>query len=447
MEDTQWTSKYVPKTIEDIMNNKKNINDICKNIEKGIKKNIYIMGKNGIGKKTVCNLILEKYKYKIINITHNDIINSTIIDDILMNRMYYKKEKYGLIINKIENITLEREENTIINLCEINKKENIMDIMIISNDNYNKMNNEIKKLCIQYDFDDTTNKDIIYIINKISKNENIKYSNENIINNIINYVNGNIRKLMCILYDLYLTGLSIQKNKNNNVIIDESILRKVILNYEMLRCNNNIYEITNYLLNNYKSIDDALYYYEINKVLLSLMIYEKYRYKCKDVLVSNLNKKNNKMKIQNIFDIYRKVSYGISNGDIIETNIYTEQNWINQKIHGFYTICYTSYNINKIEEKVDFGSYYASEYNKASLRCINKKNNIEMIQNVIGRYNLNRLLHINKVLYELVERDEYENTVEICKYYGMDYKNLEKILKINKLYDKMNFNIKYKKIN
>ena len=63
----------------------------------------------------------------------------------------------------------------------------------------------------------------------------------------------------------------------------------------------------------------------------------------------------------------KHVTESISRGDVIETNIYTDQNWYLQDIHGFITCAETSYHINKynkIKKKLYYNLSFSSDLNK-----------------------------------------------------------------------------------
>ena len=67
------------------------------------------------------------------------------------------------------------------------------------------------------------------------------------------------------------------------------------------------------------------------------------------------------------------VTNAISEGDVIETNIYTDQNWYLQNIHGFYTCAETSHHINKYSKNKSTPFYqlgFSSDLNKTSLKIL-----------------------------------------------------------------------------
>ena len=74
-----WSDKYKPKTIEDMVGNKKNIETIKKWLsdfkqnKKNIQRALFISGPPGIGKTTIAHLILKHFDYEIIEFNASDV--------------------------------------------------------------------------------------------------------------------------------------------------------------------------------------------------------------------------------------------------------------------------------------------------------------------------------------------------------------------------------------
>ena len=99
-----------------------------------------------------------------------------------------------------------------------------------------------------------------------------------------------------------------------------------------------LYVAAKNLLDNYININECLQLYETEKVLLPLTIYENYHRKIF----------KQKLSPDNILHVMNNITNSISIGDVIETNIYSDQNWFLQNIHGFYTCADSSYTINSV---------------------------------------------------------------------------------------------------
>jgi hypothetical protein len=186
-----------------------------------------------------------------------------------------------------------------------------------------------------------------------------------------------------------------------------------------------LYNATKYLLDNYKNINDCLQLYETEKVLLPLTIYENYHQKL------FLNKLNN----NDILKLMSDITDSISIGDVIETNIYSDQNWFLQNIHGFYTCVYTSYLINlKIpNNKSKYEVVFSADLNKTSSKNINKKKNIVTLQSKFKNKNIDDIIYINKIIYELSNNSNNNELIKkLKKIYNLDNKNIQIALKIDK---------------
>ena len=177
--------------------------------------------------------------------------------------------------------------------------------------------------------------------------------------------------------------------------------------------------------------------YEIEKVLLPLMIHENYLKKIFEGS-SKKDKQYNLFILDNLVKILDSLSYG----DNIETSIYTDQNWYLQNIHGFYTCLYTSYIINKTNpnNKINNSDIkFSSDLNKTSLKNINRKNINNLLKIVNNKSNI-EILMLNKICNHLSQNDKMDDLLNILYSYNKDIsiKEIELCLKIDKTTD---FNI------
>jgi len=117
-------------------------------------------------------------------------------------------------------------------------------------------------------------------------------------------------------------------------------------------------------------------------------------------MFSNYNCRNNDVYIK----IMKDVSNSISWGDVIETSIYTDQNWfLQENIHAFYTTINTSYNLNKYpknkQEKAKIS--FSSDLNKTSLKNINRKNISILKQNMPNKVKIVLYSYLGIYSYQL----------------------------------------------
>ena len=146
----------------------------------------------------------------------------------------------------------------------------------------------------------------------------------------------------------------------------------------------------------------------MEKVLLPLMIHENF-YKSIFLKYHNNNRK--------ILNIMKYVTNAISEGDVIETNIYTDQNWY-YKISMDFIRAETSHHINKYSKNKSTPFYqlgFSSDLNKTSLKNINHKN-ITGLQNILHHKSIDDIIYINKLSYNLISENKLDILYDVRKY-------------------------------
>lgn len=430
-----WINKYEPSNINEIINNKSNIkiiNDWLNNFENESKSNLVILGYHGVGKKKIIKLILEKndYYYKSINFyddksknLFDDIINSytgNTFDKIL------KKKKFALLINDIEKITLKNEKKRIKELIKLNK--NLFPIIFISNMQHNKLLSDILEYSIEIKINQPSSNDLLIILNNIIEKDNLNIFENKVKDKIIKFCQNDIRRLLSILYD-------IKNSFSEKEIKLEDI--KLYISNSYKKCKDiNLFDASKKLIDKYTNINQSLQLYKVDKVLVPLTIHENF--------IKNLFKK----KSDNLNSI-KNVTASISKGDVIETNIYTDQNWFLHDIHGFYTCVKTSYNINKNKLKskknVNYDMKFSSDLNQTSLKNINKKQ-ITNLQKFFKNKSQKDIIHLNRIIYHLIKDNEIKKVHDIVKNYNNNIKFIENIIKIDKTNPKILISHKTKKL-
>jgi hypothetical protein len=278
--------------------------------------------------------------------------------------------------------------------------------------------NNLKKVCLDITLYPPSHDELKNFMLSICLKENFKILDDKIYYNIIKFSQSDIRRLIFILQDLYYTY------GKQNITYD------MYKEYQQLSQKKDIdigiYLAAKNLLDNYSTMNDCLLLYETEKVLLPLTIYENYYRKLFKQKLSN----------STTLSTMAEVTNSISNGDVIETNIYSDQNWFLQNIHGFYTCVDTSYIMSLVEpqkkEKLDYNLVFSADFNKTSSKNINKKKNILFIQSKFKNKNINDVLYINKILYELEQIKQNNKLKAIKKAYNLDTKIIQVCLKIDK---------------
>jgi hypothetical protein len=327
---------------------------------------------------------------------------------------------------------LTSEKNILIELLKDNELNKRFPLIFITNEQHNKLVSDIKKVCPEYRFrylqsSEITSKEVTNYIQNICDKEKIEIQDAKIINNIIKFSQFDIRRLLLILQDLKLTY--------NNRIVGNEEWKNYIISTQKKDKDIGLYDATKLILNKYYNIDTCLQLYDVEKVLLPLMIFENYP---KNALTRNVESN------QELLKIMRDVTFSIASGDVIETNIYTDQNWYLQNLHGFYTCVETSFILNQYPKKYEDNNQkidFSTDLNKTSLRNINKKN-ISSIQTMLPNKNLIDLLYLNRYIHYNLSKNNYNVVKELSIDYNLPPKVIKNIFKIDKTLDKINSNSK-----
>jgi SpoVK/Ycf46/Vps4 family AAA+-type ATPase len=222
------------------------------------KKGIYVYGDPGSGKTTFVTNILKEMNYDIIKYDAGDIRNKSIIENITKHNMS-DKNIMSLFNNKIKRIAIIMDEidgmnngdkggiNSLIKLIrpKKTKKQKLEEvsmnpIICIGNYHIDKKIKELMKVCNVVELKTPSIIQISGIIKTL-----IPTIEDNIKTKIVNYVQGDIRKLNNI-YNIY---------NNKNDIFKSDIIETI---FQLKSYNDDTKKITNKLINNNYSIDEHL---------------------------------------------------------------------------------------------------------------------------------------------------------------------------------------------
>jgi replication factor C subunit 1 len=450
MDSNLWINKWKPTNIIDVIGNKQAVTKIdewLSNFDKHNNNSIIISGSHGIGKTLGIELLLNKYNYTSKVIYPDELKNFRNGSDVDFDDYYnyensvfskfkmksknnsIQNKKIAIVFDEIESISLSSEKKYVFNIFKTNSKTKSFPLIFISNTNHSKLLNDLKKYCMEIKFYSPSSYDLIKFIQKICKEEKIDIKDHDSLEKIIQFSQYDIRRLINLLQE-YSYNYKTLNIKDIDTFIEKSISKDTSVG---------LFEASLELLNNENSFEKIYKLYEIDKVLIPLMVHENYYKK----IVSSKNKITFEEQVQKMVDI----SESISIGDNIETSIYTDQNWYLQDIHGFYTCYNTSYIASKMQRKITPSEIkFSADLNKTSLKNINKKN-ILNLEKIIGKRTIEEILLLCRLTNHMVSTKQTQYILDILRNYKEDFdiKDLELCLKIDKTIDFITLSTKEKK--
>lgn len=224
------------------------------------KKGIYVYGNSGTGKTTLVNNILKELNYDAIKYDASDVRNVSIIDDITKTNMsnkniislfYNSTRKIAIVMDEIDGMNNGDKGgiNALIKLIRPKKtkkqkmeKTSINPVICIGNYRFDKKIRELMKVCNLIEINSPTQDQIRQIVY-----ENMSLLEDDVKNEIINFVNGDLRKL-----EQFFTFYEKDKSILTTTFV-RNILNNKIYNNETKKIVDNILKIP-YNINDHTQI-------------------------------------------------------------------------------------------------------------------------------------------------------------------------------------------------
>jgi len=400
------------------------------------KRGLYIHGDPGTGKTTFIVNILKDLDYDIIKYDAGDIRNKSIIDTItkhnmadrnVMSMFYKKVKRIAIIMDEIDGMN-NGDKGGINSLIKIirpkkTKKQRLEEttlnpIICIGNYHIDKKIKELMKVCHVIELKTPTKIQITSIAEKLIPIFN-KLDREDIKSNIINYIQGDLRKLNTI-YEL---------SKNNEKLLTNDSIKNIFLTKSY---NDDTRMITKKLINNNYPLEEHLTIMnETDRTIVGLLWHENII----DVL--------GKVKKEESIPFYLEILDNMCFADYIDRITFQKQIWqfneMSSLIKTFKNnkIYHDTFSVKKKQKynpsEVRFTKVltkYSTEYNNSIfiqnlcqelsmdkndmfaffLDLKNKYNDNEII-NLFENYDISKL-DINRI-YRYLEKYTKENACEI----------------------------------
>jgi len=330
------------------------------------KKGFYIYGAPGTGKTQFVNNILKDLGYDVIKYDAGDIRNRSLIDTITSNNvstrnvldmMYRKETKIAIVMDEIDGmnsgdkggitalIKLIRQKKT-----KKQKLENVTLNPIICIGNYysDKKLKELMKVCNSFELKTATDEEMHNIIGTIIPSGQI---NSDIMNKVLKYIQGDLRKLN------FITKIC---SINNNTLDDETM--NDILHTKFY--NEDSKQITKQLINNKVSLDmHNNFMNETDRTIVALLWHEN--------IIDMLNKNTSEKSIP----LYLKILNNFCFSDYMDRITFQHQIWqfnemssMNKTFHSNYIYHENLPNVKNKFKPVDIRftkvlTKYSTEYN------------------------------------------------------------------------------------
>lgn len=249
------------------------------------------------------------------------------------------------------------------------------------------------------------------------------------IDKIINHSQFDIRKLMDTIWGIVIYQVKRAYIKTNGLIqVQAQTIDDYISFTKTKDTDPGIFDGSKKLLNSFTTIDNAMDAFNKEKVQIPLMIHKNY--------LNNINVQYPNMTFDDRMDLICDVSYHISESDRVDGYIFSNQIWNSQDIHGFYSCVMPSYLLNKHPNKKANREdlKYLHDLNKTSIKKINYK----VIKNAkcnvkLKRYDIFDFLHMSNIIKYFHARGAIEPMCELIKEYKLTIKELEAVIKIDKI--------------
>ena len=389
--------------------------DNCKNIK--FKKGIYVYGSPGSGKTEFVMKLLKELNYDVIKYDAGDVRNKSLIDTITSNNisnrnvlqmMTKQVKKIAIVMDEIDGmnngdkggitalIKLIRQKKT-----KKQRLENMTMNPIICIGNYymDKKMRELMKVCNTFELQTPTKIQINKLITTIMPN--IQSNKSKLKENIVNYIQGDLRKLMFI-HDIYNKKPDILNNE-----LFENILQTKSYNEDSKKITQTLLETPMKMEEHNKFMN------ETDRTIVALLWHEN----IVDVLNDTIPEKS--------YPFYLKILDNICYADYIDRITFQNQIW---QFNEMSSLMKTFYN-NKLYHDHFPKTKQISDirFTKVLTKYSTEYNNILFI------YNLSQELDMDK-------KDLMAFFQELRLHYGENFCNqVEKMTDLLKLFE--NYNI------
>lgn len=259
-----WTEKYRPKSLDDIVGNRKAVRELKKWAGKWVsgkpsKKAVILAGKPGIGKTSSALALANHMKWDVLEMNASDqrnrdsiknFVGRSAIDDTFSETGDFTPYKDGkrtlLVIDEADNIFGSEDKGGIKEIKHTIQKTE-QPIILIANDYYDltRRSSKLKRICKKIDFEPIEEKEIVSLLQDLCEREGIKYEGR-ILKRIAENSEGDVRSAVRDLESIAAgkdritqEDLSILGNRNREVEIFPT-MKKILQNHDPIEAKRSV---------------------------------------------------------------------------------------------------------------------------------------------------------------------------------------------------------------
>lgn len=395
---------------------------------------LMMIGEHGVGKTCLTNVVLKNMNYivdtiNIQNILCNNKNISSYIKNLLTSHNIFEHlnnelhKRHVIVIDELESLNSPLEKKIITYLINLNNELWSMPIIFISGGKHSKITTLLKVHANIINFNYPTYDNLMTLLIRVCKNENISFENEKTAQIVLNNSQFDYRRLLSILQDM-------QQN-NTDLHFDDKKINTFFATYKKKDLDVNIFRSSAFLMAHYNNIDECLRLYNSEKITIPLVLHQNY-----------INFVNANYYGKDRLDICATIAKSFAFGDLVSNNIYSDQNWDMEEIYGFSSCVYPSYLLSKLkirtnEEFLKKSLEYPKDFSKTSVKNINKKN-INKTLTCLKNFEIMDFMHANSFIKTLFQNNKIAECADIFKNYNGAVEHIEAILKIDKIVDTKN---------